>query len=55
MIANDAGPDVVTANASLVILDCLLRHGAIAVDAPLRGVLEALRHPANGAVCAFDP
>ena len=34
LIANDAGPDVVTADASLVILDCLLRHGAIAPDAP---------------------
>ena len=54
MIANGAGPDVVTANASLVILDCLLRHGAVALDAPLRGALEALRHPASGTVCAFD-
>ena len=46
VIANDAGPDVVTADASLVIVDCLLRHDAIATHAPLRGELEALRHPA---------
>ncbi|MCC7326347.1 MAG: DUF4743 domain-containing protein [Burkholderiales bacterium] len=26
LIANDRGPDVVTADASLVVLDCLLRH-----------------------------
>jgi 8-oxo-dGTP pyrophosphatase MutT (NUDIX family) len=45
LIATDAGPDVVTADASLVIVDCLLRHGAIAPDAPLRGELEALRQP----------
>ena len=55
LIANETGPDVVTINASLVILDCLLRRGAIALDAPLRGVLEALRHAARGTVCAFDP
>ncbi|MGH8713557.1 MAG: DUF4743 domain-containing protein, partial [Casimicrobiaceae bacterium] len=30
LIAADAGDDAVTADASLVILDCLLRHGAIA-------------------------
>jgi len=55
LIANETGPDVVTINASLVILDCLLRRGAIALDAPLRGVLEALRLAARGTVCAFDP
>ena len=53
LIANDAGPDVVTADARLVILDCLLRHGVVASNAPLRDRLEALRRPANGACCAF--
>ena len=45
LIAQSEGPDVVTADASLVMLDCLLRHGAIAPAAPDRGALEALRHP----------
>jgi 8-oxo-dGTP pyrophosphatase MutT (NUDIX family) len=45
LVANDDGPDVVTADAALVMLDCLLRHGAIAPDAPEYGALEALRHP----------
>jgi 8-oxo-dGTP pyrophosphatase MutT (NUDIX family) len=45
LIAQAAGPDVVTADASLVILDCLLRHGAIAPDAPDYLALAALRHP----------
>jgi len=46
LIANRAGPDIVTTDASLVILDCLLRLGAIAPDAPSRSALEALMHPA---------
>ncbi len=46
VIANEDGPDVVTADASLVILDCLLRHGAIRADAPRRAALAALREPA---------
>ena len=54
LIANDAGPDVVTADASLVILDCILRHGVIAPDATLRGKLEALRRPADAACSASD-
>jgi 8-oxo-dGTP pyrophosphatase MutT (NUDIX family) len=45
LVANASGPDVVTADASLVIVDCLLRHGAIAPDAPDYLALEALRHP----------
>ena len=45
LIANEDGPDVVTADASLVILDCLLRHGAIATSAPDYVALEVLRHP----------
>jgi 8-oxo-dGTP pyrophosphatase MutT (NUDIX family) len=43
LIAIDEGPDVVTADASLVVLDFLLRHGAIAPDAPGYTTLEALR------------
>lgn len=46
LIAQADGPDVVTADASLVVLDCLLRHGAIPADAGPYLALEALRHPA---------
>jgi 8-oxo-dGTP pyrophosphatase MutT (NUDIX family) len=53
LIAADAGADVVTADASLVILDCLLRRGAIAPDAPQRGELEALRCPNDSPCCAL--
>ena len=45
LIANTSGRDVVTVDASLVALDCLLRHHAIARDSPERAVLEALRRP----------
>lgn len=45
LIANDDGPDGVTADASLVIVDCLLRHGAIAPDTPHYLALEQLRWP----------
>ena len=45
LIANADGPDVVTADAALVMLDCLLRHGAIAPDAPDYAALVALRQP----------
>jgi hypothetical protein len=45
LIANADGPDVVTADAALVMLDCLLRHGAIAPDAPDYVALAALRQP----------
>jgi 8-oxo-dGTP pyrophosphatase MutT (NUDIX family) len=45
LIGNERGPDVVTADAGLVILDCLLRHGAIAPDATGYLALEQLRHP----------
>ena len=41
------GPDLVTADASLVVLDALLRHGAIPADAPAYLALDALRHPAD--------
>lgn len=45
LIANDRGPDVVTADASLVILDFLLRHGAVDADTPAYRALDALRRP----------
>jgi len=45
LIANDRGPDVVTADASLVILDFLLRHGAVDPDTPAYRALDALRCP----------
>ena len=44
LIANDDGVDVVTADASLVVLDFLLRHGAIATNAPAYAKLCALGH-----------
>jgi 8-oxo-dGTP pyrophosphatase MutT (NUDIX family) len=46
LIANTSGRDVVTVDASLVALDCLLRHRAIAAAPPERAALEALRRPA---------
>jgi 8-oxo-dGTP pyrophosphatase MutT (NUDIX family) len=45
LIACDAGADQVTADASLVILDCLLRNAAIAADAALLAELRALGAP----------
>jgi 8-oxo-dGTP pyrophosphatase MutT (NUDIX family) len=48
LIANETGPDVATADSSLVIVDCLLRLGTIAPDTPDCAALEALRHPRNG-------
>jgi 8-oxo-dGTP pyrophosphatase MutT (NUDIX family) len=45
IIANEAGRDVVTADASLVIADCLMRHGAIAADSGDYLPLDELRHP----------
>jgi 8-oxo-dGTP pyrophosphatase MutT (NUDIX family) len=46
LIAKDAGPDLVTADASLVVVDCLFRHGAIAPDALRCLPLAELRWPA---------
>ena len=46
LIANGDGPDTVTTDAALVVLDCLLRHGAIAPDSPGYLALDALRRPA---------
>jgi 8-oxo-dGTP pyrophosphatase MutT (NUDIX family) len=45
LIANDRGSDVVTADAGLVILDFLLRHGAVDPDTPTYRALNALRCP----------
>jgi 8-oxo-dGTP pyrophosphatase MutT (NUDIX family) len=45
LIANDRGPDVVTADASLVILDLLLRHDCVDLDTPAYRGLDALRYP----------
>ena len=46
LVANDRGPDVVTADASLVILDFLLRHGSIGPESPDACALGALRYAA---------
>ena len=39
------GPDEITADASLVVLDFLLRHGAIPPASPVRPDLQRLLHP----------
>ena len=44
LIANESGDDVVTADASLVIVDCLLRQGFIAPGSDDYRALDALRH-----------
>lgn len=43
LIALDEGPDQVTPEASLVVLDALVRHGAIAAAGAAAGVLRSLR------------
>jgi 8-oxo-dGTP pyrophosphatase MutT (NUDIX family) len=45
LIANDRGTDVVTADASLVILDFLLRHCSVGPESPDWRALGALRYP----------
>ena len=45
LIANDRGSDVVTADASLVILDFLLRHRSVDMGVPAYRALGALRFP----------
>ncbi len=42
------GPDTVTADASLVIIDCLFRHGALRADTTAGAALAALRNPRWG-------
>jgi 8-oxo-dGTP pyrophosphatase MutT (NUDIX family) len=44
LIGHDRGPDLVTTDASLVILDFLLRHGAIGRNAAAYCQLDALRY-----------
>jgi 8-oxo-dGTP pyrophosphatase MutT (NUDIX family) len=44
LIGCASGADEVTADASLVVLDCLLRHGAIDPAGPHFGRLASLRH-----------
>lgn len=41
IIAQSHGPDEMTVDASLVVLDCLLRKGIVAADLPLRTALAA--------------
>lgn len=43
LAAQSEGPGVVTADASLVIVDCLLRHGAVPGDSPWHTRLSLLR------------
>jgi 8-oxo-dGTP pyrophosphatase MutT (NUDIX family) len=45
LVVSDKREDAVTADASLVIVDCLMRHGALLPDARGYLALEALRHP----------
>src|SRR5512143_2931275 len=45
LVANAAGPDVATADASLVVTDYLLRHDLVSRAAPEYAALAALRHP----------
>ncbi len=47
LIAVEDGPDAVTADASLVALDCLLRLGVGPADAERRHALESLGHAAR--------
>lgn len=46
LIAAGGRDDAITADASLVILDCLLRHSALGADSPERRALSALRYAA---------
>ena len=55
LIAIQDGPDEVTADASLVILNCLWRHGAIASDAASYRALEGLRSRAVHSLRAEPP
>jgi 8-oxo-dGTP pyrophosphatase MutT (NUDIX family) len=47
LIAIGEGPDAVTADASLVILDFLIRHDRIDATSHMYEALAALRHPAT--------
>jgi len=48
LAANDSGPDVVTADASLVIADWLMRHGFVPRDTVAWNALDSLRHGTPG-------
>ncbi len=48
IIAHAEGPDVATADSSLVILDYLLRHGELPRDGLEYAALDSLRHPSCG-------
>jgi 8-oxo-dGTP pyrophosphatase MutT (NUDIX family) len=54
LIAEDEGLDAVTADASLVILDFLIRHGHIEPDAPGYETLDGLRHPIDMLQCSIE-
>jgi 8-oxo-dGTP pyrophosphatase MutT (NUDIX family) len=45
LIANSSGPDVVTVDASLVVLDCLFRRRAIINGSPDTAALVSFLHP----------
>ena len=45
MISVSEGRDRVTADASLVVLDCLIRHSAISPESPHYVALSGLRMP----------
>lgn len=47
LLANTEGTDVMTIDASLVTLDCLIRHAAFAADAPGYSAIVALRAAAT--------
>jgi 8-oxo-dGTP pyrophosphatase MutT (NUDIX family) len=50
LIANASGDDAVTIDASLVVLDCLMRHGALAGDArDITALVALLRSPPSPA------
>jgi 8-oxo-dGTP pyrophosphatase MutT (NUDIX family) len=49
LLAVDDGPDAITADASLVIVDFLIRHGHIGPGATAYEALDALRRPQTSA------
>jgi 8-oxo-dGTP pyrophosphatase MutT (NUDIX family) len=54
LITADEGPDAITADASLVIVDFLMRHGQIERDTAAYKALDALRHPAMSFAASSD-
>jgi 8-oxo-dGTP pyrophosphatase MutT (NUDIX family) len=45
LVANESGDELITADASLVIVDCLLRQGVLVPDECDRRALDRLLHP----------